>query len=408
MNKRNLIVAVILLAGLTVLLIFVRGRQNPANEASEHTDPNVVEIDVGAQRNSQIEVAKAEERLLAEEIELTGVVAPDEARVGHILPLAQGIVERIHVNLGDPVDKGQALLEFDNVELGELAAQYLRGTAQLNRAKAKLGVTRRSLERAEQQLKVEGISQREYDERKAIYEEAEAEIAAERAELLQIEQKLHRFGLTDEAIDKLGAQANGSAGSLSHNVVRAPFAGVITRFSVAPGELISREKELFTVVDTSSMWVVADVYQKDVAKIAEKGPCEVRISAYPGDTFQGTVANVSQFLDPQSRTAKLRCVVPNSDRRLKLDMFATVNVPSARSRAALVVPSGAVQQVEADKVVFVQRDATHFERRRVETGATASQWVEIKAGLRKGEKVVSGGAFYVKSVLLKKELSGEE
>lgn len=408
MNKRNLIAAVILLAGLTVLLIFVRGRQDPPNEEPEHADPNVVEIDVEAQRNSQIDVAEAEERLLAEEIELTGVVAPDEARVAHILPLAQGIVERIHVKLGDRVNRGQALLEFDNVELGELAAEYLRGAAQLNRAKAKLGVARRSLERAEQQLKVEGISQREYDERKAVYEEAEAEIAAQRAELLQVGQKLHRFGLTDEAIDRLGEQANGSARSLSHNVVRAPFAGVITRFSVAPGELISREKEIFTIVDTSSVWVVADVYQKDVARIAERGPCEVRISAYPEDTFKGTVANVSQFLDPQSRTAKLRCVIQNNDGRLKLDMFATVIVSSARSRTVLVVPSAAIQQVEADKVVFVQRNATHFERRRVETGVTTGQWVEIKSGLQRSEKVVSRGGFYVKSVLLKKELSGEE
>lgn len=408
MNRRVLIIGIIVLVAVIAAISLFRRSSSPSEQGESHADPNIVEITEEAQRSSKIEVAEAEERSLTDEIELTGVVAPDEARVGHILPLARGVVERIHVKLGDRVEKGQPLLDFDNVELGEFAAQHLRVAAQLNTARAKLEVTRRSLERAEHLVKVEGISQREYDERKAEYEEAEAGVASQRSELLQIEQKLRRFGLTDDAIRRLKEQAESPSQALSHNVVRAPFGGVITKFSVAPGELITPEKEIFTLVDPSSVWVVADVYQKDIGRIAEKGPCEVRISGYSDETFKGRIGDLSQFLDPESRTAKLRCVVPNQDGRLKLDMFATVAIPSARPQTALVVPSQAVQQVENDKVVFVQRDATHYERRRVEAGATAGPWTEIRSGVRKGEKVASEGAFYVKSVFLKEELSGEE
>jgi cobalt-zinc-cadmium efflux system membrane fusion protein len=191
-------------------------------------------------------------------------------------------------------------------------------------------------------------------------------------------------------------------------MVRAPFAGIITKFNVAPGELVSSDKEMFTLVDPSSVWVVADVYEKDIGRLATGAPCEVAVSSYPDQKFKGIVADISDFLDPQTRTAKLRCVVPNRDRRLKLDMFSNVAIPSKVSRTVLAIPSAAVQQVENEKAVFVQANATHFEKRDVEIGAAFGEWVEVKSGVRKGEKLAAKGAFYVKSVFLKEQLSGEE
>lgn len=383
----------------------------PPSTATTHeaaAEPNVVEISEEAQRKSNIEVTKAEVKVLADQVQLTGVVAPDEARVGHILPLAQGVVEGIFVKLGDRVAKGQPLVELDNVEMGELAAQHLRIAAQLQTANAKLGVAQRSLERAEHLLKVEAISQREYDERRAQYDEAQAEVASQKAELLQVDQKLRRFGLRNEAIRNLKDTAETSESPLSRNTVRAPFAGIITKFNVAPGELITSDKEIFTLVDPSSVWVVADVYEKDIGRLATGGTCEVSVSSYREQKFKGTVAYISDFLDPESRTAKLRCVVANHDGRLKLDMFANVTIPSKQSKTALVIPSTAVQQVENEKAVFVQTDATHFEKREVEIGSAIGKWVEVRSGVRNGERVAAEGAFYVKSVFLKEQLSGEE
>lgn len=400
------VIAVVI--GLAAVILVLHRPPSTAKEKETGAKPNVVEISEEAQRKSGIEVADAQERKLADQVELTGVVAPDEARVGHILPLAQGVVERIFVKLGDRVEKGQPLVELDNVEMGELAAQHLRIAAQLQTANAKLSVAQRSLQRAENLLKVEAISQREYDERRAQYDEAQAEVASQKAELLQVDQKLRRFGLRNEAIRDLKDTTDTSEAPLSRNVVRAPFAGIITKFNVAPGELISSEKEIFTVVDPSSVWVVADVYQKDIGRIGSRGTCKVVVSSYPEHNFEGTVAYISDFLDPESRTAKLRCVVANHDGRLKLDMFANVTIPSAQSQTVLVVPAIAVQQVENEKAVFVQTDATHFEKREVEIGSAIGKWVEVRSGLRKGERVAVEGAFYVKSVLLKEQLSGEE
>jgi len=408
--KRVIVIGSVLavVIGVATAILVLRRPSSTAKTAEPATEPNVVEISEEAQRKSSIEVAEAQEKILADQVELTGVVAPDEARVGHIVPLAQGVVERIFVKLGDRVEKGHALVELDNVEMGELAGQHLRVAAQLQTANAKLGVAQRSLERAEHLLKVEAISQREYDERGAQYDEAQAEVASQKAELLQVDQKLRRFGLKNDAIQNLKDTTEASATPLSRNVVRAPFDGIITKFYVAPGELVTSEKEIFTLVDPSSVWVVADVYQKDIGRIGTGGPCEVSVSSYPETKFTGTVTYISDFLDPDSRTAKLRCVVANRDGRLKLDMFANVTIPSKQSRTALVVPSAAVQQVENERAIFVQTDATHFEKREVETGSAIGQWVEVRSGVHRGEKVAAKGAFYVKSVFLKEQLSGEE
>jgi cobalt-zinc-cadmium efflux system membrane fusion protein len=408
--KKLILIAVVVavVIGVAAAIVLLRRPTSTAEKKETAAETKLVEISEEAQRKSDIAVVEVQERVLADPIELTGVVMPDEARVGHILPLAQGVVEQIFVKLGDRVEKGQPLVELDNVEMGELAAQHLRASAQLQTANAKLGVARRSLERAENLLKVEAISQRECDERRAQYDEAQAEVAGGKAELLQIDQKLRRFGLTYEAIQRLSNTSGASEMPLSRNIVRAPFSGIITKFNVAPGELVTPDKEIFALVDPSSVWVIADVYQKDIGRTTNTGRCEVTASSYPETKFIGTVGDISDLLDPESRTAKLRCVVANRDGRLKLDMFAEVTIPSKKNRTGLVVPSIAVQQVENERVIFVQTDATHFERREVELGTATSKWVEIRSGLRKGEKVAAEGAFYIKSVLLKEQLSGDE
>jgi membrane fusion protein, heavy metal efflux system len=406
--KKAIVIGVVVLVGIIVVVLVYRQPSSPARKNEPVAQSNEIEISEEAQQNSGIEVAEAQERTLADQVVLTGVVAPDEAKVAHIVPLAQGVVERIFVKLGDRIDKGASLVALDIVEMGELAAERLRIAAQFQTAKAKLNVAQRSLDRAENLLKVEAISKREYDERLARRDEAQAEVASRTAELLQVDQKLRRFGLKNETIRNLKDSPENAGSALSRNMVRAPFAGIITKFNVAPGELVSSDKEMFTLVDPSSVWVVADVYEKDIGRLATGATCEVAVSSYPNQKFKGIVADISDFLDPQTRTAKVRCVVPNRDRRLKLDMFANVTIPSKVSRTVLAIPSAAVQQVENQKAVFVQANATHFEKRDVEIGAAFGEWVEVKSGVRQGEKLAAKGSFYVKSVFLKEQLSGEE
>jgi len=153
--------------------------------------------------------------------------------------------------------------------------------------------------------------------------------------------------------------------------------------------------------------VQAEVYEKDLGRIQVGQSAIIHVDTYPDETFAGKVTYISDALDPQTRTAKVRCEVSNDRVRLKLDMFATVQLPTTFRRMAVAVPVGAIQQLEAKTVVFVQRGAAQFEAREITMGKNVNGQVEVLAGLREGEPVVTVGAFHLKSIIAGKDL-GEE
>lgn len=396
--------AVVIVAGL----IWRSHKPKPEQE-SKKTDASVVEIALQAQQNAGVKVAEATVRNLPQVVATTGVIAPDEARVAHITPLSQGVVEDVPVQLGARVSKGQALLVYDNVELGELVGEYQNLMAGVKKATAQEDVANRSLERANALIKVEAISPRELELRRAEYEQSKAQVESSRAEAAKAEEKLHRFGLNDDDIKKLtGTGPLQVHRTASHSVLRAPFGGVVTHYDVSRGEVVDKDKELMTIVDTGTVWALADVYEKDIQYVSRGGECTVHVASYPGEVFKGKIAYLSDALDPASRTAKLRCVLSNLDGRLKLEMFATVNVPKKDSKSGLAVPVAAIQEVNNEPVVFVERDPSHFEKRAVRIGDRNEEFVEIQSGVRPGEKVVTDGSFYMKSALLRELIGGEE
>ncbi len=374
----------------------------------EEHDPNVVEVPEEAQANVGLQTAKLRRTTLQHMVRATGIVSPDQTRYAHITPLGRGIVERVHVNLGDRVQRGDPLVSYDNIELGDLIGEYMTLQAGLARLEAEREVSRKILDRAESLLQVEAIARQEYEVRHAQYEQAAAAVGSQQAELARVEEKLHRFGLTDEDIAELKTSPHESPHrTASHNVSSAPFSGVIVKYDVSPGELVDRDKALFTLVDTSSVWVLANLYEKDIGLVEAGGECQVEVSSYPNEVFRGNVTYISDFLDPASRTAKVRCVVDNSDGRLKLEMFADVRIPSRESRDSATVPVSALQEVNGQTVVFVKIAATRFEKRVLGVGDQGEDWAEVVRGLEASEEVVTKGSFYLKSILLREQIGDE-
>jgi len=406
-RRQTIISGVAVVFVLAAAVIWRATRPKPQTADEKH-DPNLVELSLEAQKNAGIVTALTAERRLQGKVSTTGVISPDEARVAHITPLSQGVVESVLVQLGDRVQKGQPLLVYDNIELGESISQYQTMLGGLQKAMAQEQVAKRSLERAKSLIEVQAISPREFDLRNAEYEQAKAGVESQRAEVTRVEEKLHRFGLTDEDLKRLDSSEHGTHRTASHNTLRAPLSGVVTKYDVSKGEVVGRDKELFTIVDTSTVWALADVYEKDIQYVARGGECRVALASYPNDLFTGQITYLSDALDPASRTAKLRCVLANKDGRVKLEMFAAIEIPGAKSRTLLAVPRGAVLEINGAKAVFVPRDRTHFEKKLVRTGEQIGDWIEVAEGLAPGERVVTNGGFYLKSVLLKDQLGGEE
>lgn len=410
MSRRTALITAAVTLLIAVVLFWVVGKRGKSQAADEEKhDPNIVELKAQALRNAGVFTEAAREEEIVENIKITGVVSPDESRVAHILPLSKGIVEDVYVQLGSHVKKDAPLLQYDNIELGEIAGEHNSLHAQRQRDEAQLEVARKSVQRAENLIRVEAISPREYELRKAELQQAQAAVDSTQANISRTEEKLHRFGLSERQVNAL--QDTGTVGphrTASHNMLRAPFEGVITKFDVSRGESVDSQKELFTIVDTSRVWIMADVYEKDIALISKSGRCEAKVASYPEETFVGTIDYLSDALDPQTRTAKLRCVVPNLDGRLKIEMFAEVLVSTKKTQTVLTIPAAAIQEIEGKKVIFVALGGDRFEKREVELGQSGGERVQVISGIKPGEMVVSAGSFHLKSAALRDQIGEDE
>ena len=401
----------IAVGGGAVWLFSDRPAAESAAEEEDHAGDlpaGIVEIPEAAQKNADIEVAEVTTTRLPGTLEVTGIVTADESRVAHVRPLARGVIEKIGVSLGSRVTEGQALLTYDNIELGQLVGEFLSERAALRQAETDREVKRTSLDRAESLIKIEAIAQRELDVRRAEFRNAEAAVGSAQAQVSRVEEQLHRFGLTDADVNALAPDAKEAPHrATSHSTLRAPLSGVVTKLVVAAGEVVEPEKELFTLADISTVWVLADVYEKDLSKITRAGSVSIKVDAYPDRTFSGRITHVSDLIDPTTRTAKVRCVVENRDGALKLDMFAKVVLGTSEERQALTVPSDAIQQVDNQPVVFTRQSATRFERRNVQVGRRSGDLVEILGGVQQGQMVVGKGSFYLKTALLRERIGDE-
>jgi len=409
--------------GVAATMLLTRAASNgetaeamPVDEAEARTSEalaaGTVEIGEAAQANAAMQTMDVARAMVPVTVEATGVVAPVESRVAHMRPLARGVVEQVQVILGDRVRAGQPLVEYDNVELGDLIGEYRSARATVRQAEADLEVRRQYAVRAEQLIEIEAIAQQELEMRRAELASAQAAVGSARAERSRIEERIHRFGLTDADLAAATAEGDGTADTLhreaSHNLIRAPFDGIVTAYDVAVGEVVEPDRELLAVTDLSTVWVLADVYEEDLGRVRTDSEAVVRTRAYADRVFTGTVTYISDVIEPSTRTARVRVVVDNTDGALKQDMFVTVSIPSVEAREAVAVPVAAVQQIDGQPVVFARTAPTTFERRDVQVGVTAADRVEILAGLQLGERIVTNGSFHLKAALLQDRIGGEE
>jgi cobalt-zinc-cadmium efflux system membrane fusion protein len=377
---------------------------NEDKESSEHREVageqggnRPVEVSLAAQRRANVVVKLASATPLAEILTLTGTVQAIDSRIGRVRPLARGRVTEVSVRLGDRVKAGQVLARFDNIEAGDLASQYHAAQAELARLRIQQAVTARQAERSRNLVAIGAVPQKELE---AIEAERQGQLEAIRAQestLAGFSARLNRFGINENA-----------AGSSSMTSIVAPFGGVITAVQAAPGEVVDTSAELFAIADLSRVYVAGQVYEKDLGRVSVGQSVTITVASYPDLRFPGRVASISAILDPQTRTASVRCDVANPGERLRLDMFATVELPTATHRDALALPLDAVQRIEGKTVVFVKQDATHFRVRPVQLGRSVGDVVEITRGIAPGDPVVISGAFPLKSALLGKDLAEEK
>ncbi|MGO8993962.1 MAG: efflux RND transporter periplasmic adaptor subunit [Polyangiaceae bacterium] len=333
---------------------------------------------------AHIVVAPLEDQDVDDTILSSGRVTFDDQRVAHVFSPVTGRVARIVANLGEHLHRGQPLAVITSPDIGQASSD-------LGKADADLIAAEHDFNRKKALFDAHAASAADYETSEDNYRKAKAE--KERAY-----QKA--FLLRTGAVDAVSQGYTLTSPIDGELIARAVNPGIEVQGQYGGGTAV----ELFTVGELDKVWVLADVYEMDIARVKVGAKVNVNVVAYPGRTFEGRVDWVSGALDPTSRTAKIRCTFDNPDRLLKPEMYATVTI-SVEETKALALPKGAVLRLGDQTVVFVETGTTpdgklKFERVPVQVDeGEGSQWLPVQHGLDKGTKVVTQGAILLAGMI---------
>ena len=353
----------------------------PAAEgAKDHADEKGLTLSAEELATAGIKVTELRMQSLVDQVVLTATIRANQDRIAHVAPRVSARITEVRAKLGDSVIKGQALALLDSIELGEAHSAY-------QQAKSQFSLAGSDFERA-QKLKAEDIiPEKDYLRARSEYEKAKASLRAA-DDKLQLLDVAHRESET---------------GSASVFPLKAPFAGKVIEKDAVLGELAQPDKSLFTVADLSTLWIEANLFEKDLGKVRVGASATVTVGAYPEEIFKGRLTYISSTVDKESRAVQARVEVPNTGGRLKPEMFATASIDTAATSKALTVPQEAVLLVNGQSVAFVQ-EAGGFEPRPVELGEKVGARVVVRGGIKEGEQVVVAGAYALKARMLKSQI----
>ena len=357
--------------------------EEPEGE-EEHAEADRVKMTAEAQRQNGVLVVEAAKQLLGGAISVTGKVAVNADRIAHVSPRIPGKIVSVRASLGDSVASGQALVTLDSIELGEALNRY-------HQAKTRLRLAKDKLDRAL------ALSEKKIIARKDVFQ-AESDYQIAQADFHNDEERLSLYGLSVSGL-KEGKQERPLL------TVRSPISGVITAKEAVVGELSDPARSLYTVADLALVWVLVDINEKDLAKVHKSQDAIVTVGAFPDLKLQGRITHIADLVDEATRTVKARVEVANPGRKLKPEMFATVELTlPADTSPVLAVPEEALQELHGEKVLFVTGDGTEFAPRKVALGRITGGMAEVVSGLKEGERYVAKGSFLLKSEMQKSEL----
>jgi RND family efflux transporter MFP subunit len=307
------------------------------------------------------------------------------------MSLVGGIVRSVGPELGQSVRKGQTLAVVASNELAEAQTKYLAAFAELEEH-------HKHHARAEKLVEIGAASREEL-------EMAASKLKAAESDVANLRQKLLLLGLSSQRVNALRSPSQVS----SEVSLPSPASGTVTSRTVNSGEVIEANKEILRITDLSSVWVVGQVYEKDLGKVHVGGGASITADAYPGRVFRGQVSYVDPKVDPQTRTAQARIELANPGQQLKIGMYVNVAFAALGGVASTVpvVPVAAVQNVGNQQVVFIAAsDKNVFAMRPVRLGPETNGYYAVLEGLSVGDRIVTDGSFMLRAEWLKSHPNG--
>ncbi len=342
-------------------------------QASKSATPELFTIP--QDQMSHVQVVTIEPTKLTRTLRLTGSVEYNAFETTPVVSQVGGPVTRILVVPGDHVKQGQPMLEVSSPDYSQMLDTYLKASDASRLAD-------RNYARAQDLYQHQALAERDL-------QQAENDRDQARADLDAAEQGLKILGVKNPAdLSKAPANAN--------IPVLAPISGEVVERQVSPGQVLQAgQTQAFTISNMATVWVLANVYQTDLAYIHKGDDVAVQTDAYP-DTFHGKISYISPALDPNTRTLQARIVVDNKGDKLKRDMYCTVTVKAGSVNNAIAVPDAAVLRDDENlPFVYVESGPAQFGRRAVRIGESTGGETQILSGLSTGDKVAGNGSLFL-------------
>jgi cobalt-zinc-cadmium efflux system membrane fusion protein len=381
---------------LLLIALVCGGCKKSAQTSSNALSPQPGAATAESAQSHAIEAEIVAPQSIAGSIIATGKILVTENRMANIGPVHEGRIVNLYAGQGSVVRKGQKLADLESADIDQAEADYLKAVADYENA------SRTSAAEVK-------FAQATYDRTKMLYEKtitagknlqqaehdlevakaaAASSIAGTRVAVSNARRHLLILGLKNSDIDALGSKSNlASVFSLT-----APISGIVVERNATIGATVGSDATLFKIIDLSSVWIDANVFEKDLERVRRGQEVKVTVPAFSGSSFIGRVILVSSVVDPETRSVKVRTEVSNPDGRLKPDMFANVEIITDMHRTAISIPQSALLDDGGKKVVFVMA-GNGYEKRAVTPGIQSNDRVEILDGLQAGDKVVIKGNY---------------
>ncbi|MGA2900067.1 MAG: efflux RND transporter periplasmic adaptor subunit [Candidatus Acidiferrales bacterium] len=368
------------LAGALAILLAGCSSERGANEMTSYSS-NESKTDTASlftipqDQMSHVQVVTVQASKLTRTLRLTGAVAYNAFSTTPVITQVGGPIAKILVVPGDRVKRGQPLLEVSSPDYSLLLAAYLK-------ARDTFRVADKNYERAQDLFAHHAIADRDLLQ-------AESDRIQAQADLSAAQEGMRILGIPKpEDLEKSPISAQ--------IPLLAPIGGEIVERLVSPGQVMQAgTTQAFTISDMSTVWVMANIYQGDLAYVKDGDPATITTDSYP-DKFSGKISFISPALDPNTRTLQARIVVDNPGGKLKKDMYCVATVTAGTISNAIAVPDSSIlRDDENQPFVYVASNSNQFGRRPVDIGQTENGQTQVLKGLSPGDKVAANGSLFL-------------
>jgi cobalt-zinc-cadmium efflux system membrane fusion protein len=323
-----------------------------------------------------------------------GQIAFNEDASTIVLTPFSGRVTRLIAKVGDDVKRGDPLFEIDSPEVVQAQTDLIAALHGLEKSRSALALAQRTLDRQTGLLKDKATSMREVDSARNDFAAAESDLATAQGTLTAARNKLRVIVGRDRGeVERLERER--SVNPLI--TINAPIDGTVIARKVGPGQYVRSDAadSLYGIADLTTMWLKANVPENDIASVQVGQEIEVRVNALPDKVYKARIVAIGAASDSATRRVMVRSELPNPDRRLKSEMFASFKITVSGGEPLPVVPVEAVVRDGETSVVWVEREPLLFSRRKIKLGLERDGRVQVLEGVKAGEQVVGRGAVFV-------------